>query len=52
MYHYGGVYVDLDFESLRPLDALLDKRDIALAQMGERILRSCGTSTRAVLVIW
>ncbi|KAK9841724.1 hypothetical protein WJX74_010888 [Apatococcus lobatus] len=36
MYHYGGVYVDLDFESLRPLDALLDKRDIALAQMGKR----------------
>ncbi|KAK9866600.1 hypothetical protein WJX84_002232 [Apatococcus fuscideae] len=36
MYHYGGVYVDLDFESLRPLDALLDAKDIALAQMGTR----------------
>ena len=51
MYHYGGVYVDLDFESLRPLDALLDKRDIALAQMGECTLRFCSISTRALLVL-
>ena len=30
MYVYGGVYVDLDFESIRPLDGLLHNVSIAL----------------------
>ncbi len=25
MYHYGGLYVDLDFECLRPVDQLLEE---------------------------
>jgi mannosyltransferase OCH1-like enzyme len=28
MYHYGGVYVDMDFEALRPIDELLRDRQI------------------------
>ncbi|MGY1583141.1 glycosyltransferase [Streptomyces sp. MN13] len=28
--HFGGLYVDLDFECLRPVDALLDGRELVL----------------------
>ncbi|TQE30197.1 glycosyltransferase [Streptomyces ipomoeae] len=28
--HFGGVYVDLDFECLRPIDAILDGRELVL----------------------
>ena len=31
-YHYGGVYADLDFEALKPLDALLVEKDLVLGQ--------------------
>jgi mannosyltransferase OCH1-like enzyme len=34
MYAYGGVYTDLDAESLRPLDGLLAGRAAVLAAMG------------------
>ena len=30
LYHYGGVYADLDYESIRPLDALLQQKSILL----------------------
>ncbi len=30
LYHYGGVYADLDYESLCPLDALLQQKSILL----------------------
>ena len=35
MLQYGGVYVDMDMESIRPYDTLLDGLDVALAWMGE-----------------
>lgn len=31
---YGGVYVDLDFESLKPLDGLLDRGKVLLGTQG------------------
>ena len=31
---YGGVYVDLDFESLKPLDTLLDGEQVVLGTLG------------------
>ncbi|KAL3153367.1 hypothetical protein ABBQ38_011707 [Trebouxia sp. C0009 RCD-2024] len=34
MYRYGGVYADLDFESLKPLDSLLDRGKVLLGTMG------------------
>lgn len=30
MHHFGGVYVDLDFECLRPIDGLLEGRELVL----------------------
>jgi len=30
LYHYGGLYVDLDFECLRPLDSLLTGKQVVL----------------------
>jgi mannosyltransferase OCH1-like enzyme len=30
MHHYGGVYVDLDFEALRPIDGLLAGKEVVL----------------------
>ena len=33
----AGCYADLDFESLKPLDSLLEELPIALAQMGDRV---------------
>ena len=30
LYHYGGIYADLDYECLRPMDNLLKGRDIFL----------------------
>ena len=38
LYHYGGIYADLDFESIRPLDPLLKKYsnyDVILGRMGK-----------------
>jgi len=31
LYHYGGLYVDLDFECLRPLDSLLIGKQVVIA---------------------
>ena len=33
-HRYGGVYVDLDFESLKPLDSLLDRGKVLLGTQG------------------
>lgn len=30
IYHYGGLYVDLDFECLQPLDGLLDSHNLVI----------------------
>ena len=30
LYHYGGIYADMDFECLRPLDEILVSKDILL----------------------
>ncbi|CAL5221971.1 g4253 [Coccomyxa viridis] len=35
MYVYGGVYADLDFEALKPLDGLLHNSSLSLAMEGE-----------------
>ncbi|KAI9192968.1 nucleotide-diphospho-sugar transferase [Polychytrium aggregatum] len=37
MHKYGGVYADLDMESLRPLDDLVEGRELILGQMGTQI---------------
>eukprot|EP00877_Chromochloris_zofingiensis_P006264 jgi/Chrzof1/1891/Cz10g25050.t1 len=34
MYMFGGVYVDLDIEALKPVDSLLQGHDVVLAYMG------------------
>jgi mannosyltransferase OCH1-like enzyme len=34
LHHYGGVYVDLDFESLRPIDEYLKGKQLVLGRMG------------------
>ncbi len=34
MHHYGGVYVDLDFESIRPMDSYLEGKKLILGRMG------------------
>jgi len=33
MYHYGGVYADLDTESIKPLDPFLENKRIVLGKM-------------------
>jgi mannosyltransferase OCH1-like enzyme/glycosyltransferase involved in cell wall biosynthesis len=35
LYHYGGVYVDMDFEALRPLDPLLAGKNLVLGREPE-----------------
>jgi hypothetical protein len=35
MYVYGGVYADLDMESLKPIDPVLKGKDAVLGYMGE-----------------
>ncbi len=34
LHHYGGVYVDLDFESIRPMDQYLEGKLLVLGRMG------------------
>lgn len=34
LYHFGGIYADMDTECLRPFDTLLDKGDVILGRMG------------------
>lgn len=34
LYHFGGIYADMDVEGLKSLDDLLDRADIILARMG------------------
>ncbi|HSI53606.1 MAG TPA: glycosyltransferase [Ramlibacter sp.] len=34
LFHFGGIYVDMDTECLRPFDALLDVADVVLGTMG------------------
>lgn len=41
MYVYGGVYVDLDFESLKPLDALLCNTSVTLAFENDQSVANC-----------
>jgi mannosyltransferase OCH1-like enzyme len=31
LYHYGGIYIDLDFESLRSIDDLIMNQDLLLS---------------------
>jgi mannosyltransferase OCH1-like enzyme len=33
LHHYGGVYVDLDFESIRPMDQYLEGKQLVLGLM-------------------
>lgn len=47
MHYYGGVYVDLDFECLRPLNPLLNDRDILLGfepeeHFSKNVVRAAG----------
>ncbi|MEI8349919.1 MAG: glycosyltransferase [Candidatus Omnitrophota bacterium] len=35
LYHYGGVYVDLDFECLKNIEPLLDNHGLVFGRMGE-----------------
>ena len=37
LHHYGGVYVDLDFESIRPMDQYLEGKQLILGRMGNDI---------------
>ena len=34
LHHFGGVYVDLDFESIRPMDDYLRGKKVVLGRMG------------------
>lgn len=34
LHHYGGVYTDLDFESIRPMDEYLKGKRLVLGRMG------------------
>ncbi len=36
LFHYGGMYVDLDFECLKPFDPLLDRGDVILGSLFEK----------------
>jgi mannosyltransferase OCH1-like enzyme len=36
LHHYGGVYVDLDFESIRPMDEYLKGKQLVLGRMGNK----------------
>lgn len=40
LYKYGGLYVDLDFECIKPIDMLLCNRDIVLGSVKEEVLGS------------
>lgn len=40
LYKYGGVYVDLDFECIKPIDMLLYNRKIVLGSVKEEVLGS------------
>jgi mannosyltransferase OCH1-like enzyme len=35
MHYYGGVYADLDFESIRPMDKYLKGKQLVLGRMGD-----------------
>ena len=35
LYHYGGLYVDLDFECLKKIETLLENYDLVFGRMGE-----------------
>ncbi|WP_051661187.1 glycosyltransferase [Bosea sp. 117] len=34
LYHFGGIYIDLDTECLRPLDSYLERGNVVLGRMG------------------
>ncbi|HEY9078016.1 MAG TPA: glycosyltransferase [Anaerolineaceae bacterium] len=40
LYHFGGMYVDLDFEAFRPLDPLLEGKQVVLGLEPESHLKS------------
>src|SRR6201995_1444549 len=46
--HYGGLYVDMDFESLRPLDDLLVGRELVFAQEPESHLQKPSMRSRGL----
>ena len=37
MHYYGGVYADLDFESVKPMDDYLKGKQLVLGRMGPDI---------------
>jgi mannosyltransferase OCH1-like enzyme len=41
LYHYGGLYADLDFECLRPIDQLVQGISIAFGKMGDGMCSNC-----------
>ena len=41
LYHFGGVYIDLDFECLKPLDNLISNKRIILGEMGDGSCSNC-----------
>jgi mannosyltransferase OCH1-like enzyme len=41
LYHYGGIYADLDFECLGPIDGLLENKIIAFGKMGDGQCSNC-----------
>ena len=58
MLQYGGVYIDLDFESLKPIEPLLENVPVALAYMTQKHRRPtqhpkciCGIGPWAQLLV-
>ncbi len=52
MHHHGGVYVDLDFEALRPIDGLLAGEDLVLGwEPSEHVEREAGVRSRGLTSI-
>ena len=37
LHHYGGVYVDLDFESINPMGGYLKGKQLVLGRMGSDV---------------
>jgi hypothetical protein len=45
LFHYGGLYADLDFESLKPIDPLLEGHRLVLGRMADTNLVGHGASS-------
>lgn len=48
LYHYGGVYVDMDFEALAPIDDLLRDREVVLGEEPPAHLEQYTIETRGL----